>query len=354
MLVPLNVDVPMDRWPWANWAVLVATVLLSAALFSVDGESDLFSMMVLQREDFRFVQLVGHLYAHADILHLLGNMVFLFCFGNAVNAKLGHLWYLALYHVLGAMAGLGWLALGNGLFLVGASGAIMGVVGAFVVFFPKNEVKLFYWFGWFWRGTADISAYWVIGLYVAFDLWGLATAGKGDAVAYVAHVFGAAAGAGAAIGLLKLGFAQPNEHEQNLLQVLAERRGTPSRPSITGRQVRAERFETSAGSRRTGIAQPPPRPAAHRPESEDASPMVARRNVAATEAVRPPIPVDPPIAGPSAGGQASAARGVRPPTGRRPPGDVAKPTAPTATRGRTPASEAGFTPSVSPDPYDIR
>ena len=58
----------------------------------------------------RFAQLLTHVLVHADLWHLLGNMWFLFCFGNAVNAKLGHAVYLTLYFCLGAVAGLAWVA----------------------------------------------------------------------------------------------------------------------------------------------------------------------------------------------------------------------------------------------------
>src|SRR5207237_972692 len=52
-------------------------------------------------------QLVTYLFVHADFWHLFGNMLFLFCFGNAVNAKLGHLPFLGLYLLCGVLAGVG-------------------------------------------------------------------------------------------------------------------------------------------------------------------------------------------------------------------------------------------------------
>lgn len=345
MLVPLNVDVPMDRWPWANWAVIGVTVLMSAALFGAGDDSSLPDLMVLSRYDFHPVQLVGHLYAHGGILHLLGNMVFLFCFGNAVNAKLGHLWYLALYHALGVLAGLGWLMLSHGVGLVGASGAIMGVVGAFVVFFPKNDVKLFYWFGWFWRGTVDLSAYWVIGMYVVFDLWGLAMSGKGDGVAYIAHVVGAAAGAGAAVGLIKLGFGQPNEYEQNLLQVLADRRETPistrmpaDRPAnVAPRGSASVTLRTTSAS----ASAPPRRPASGAAERRQSTGM-------------PPIPMTSiPLAGPFAADESSNGPSAPP----LKPAVQGRGSSTPANRGRAPrgpVEEAGYAPAEPPSPYDVR
>ena len=77
------------------------------------------------------------------VLHLLGNLLFLFTFGNAVNAKLGHLPFLALYFGSGAFAGLAWLLLGSRVPVLGASGAIMGITGAFLVLYPLNEISYY-------------------------------------------------------------------------------------------------------------------------------------------------------------------------------------------------------------------
>ena len=49
----------------------------------------------------------------------------------------------------------------------------MGIVGVFVVLFPRNEVEVLYWFGWIWGGTASISAYWVVLFFVVCDLLGV-------------------------------------------------------------------------------------------------------------------------------------------------------------------------------------
>src|SRR6516162_1179759 len=121
-MIPLTVDVPMKRLPWANWALILATVAVSLAVpftdtkdFSLDVESGSphhLSPLVLQRERFAAYQLVTALFQHADLLHLFGNMLFLFVFGNAINAKLGHLPFLAAYLGIGAMEGLVWLAVG--------------------------------------------------------------------------------------------------------------------------------------------------------------------------------------------------------------------------------------------------
>jgi membrane associated rhomboid family serine protease len=70
---------------------------------------------LLRRDNgFRSYQLVTALFQHAGLLHLAGNMLFLFVFGNAVNAKLGHPAFLAAYLGIGVLTGVAWLALGPG------------------------------------------------------------------------------------------------------------------------------------------------------------------------------------------------------------------------------------------------
>src|SRR5262245_8590572 len=98
VMIPLTVDVPMKRLPWANWGLILATVVISLAvpytaeerlsLLSASHTIHYFSPLVLQRGDFAAYQLFTSLFQHAGLLHLFGNMLFLFVFGNAVNAKL--------------------------------------------------------------------------------------------------------------------------------------------------------------------------------------------------------------------------------------------------------------------------
>src|SRR5262249_9879509 len=122
-MLPLTVDVPMKRLPWANWGLILVTVVVSLAVPAVRGEHFIFaaeparpefSPLVLQRDRFAAYQLVTSLFQHAGFLHLFGNMVFLFVFGNAINAKLGHVGFLASYFGIGVLEGVVWLAVGHG------------------------------------------------------------------------------------------------------------------------------------------------------------------------------------------------------------------------------------------------
>lgn len=86
--------------------------------------------------------LLGHIWLHGGVIHLLGNMLFLWIFGNAVCAKIGNIRYLPIYLGLGVIAGISHLIFVGGS-VVGASGAIYGIVGMYLVFFPENEITCY-------------------------------------------------------------------------------------------------------------------------------------------------------------------------------------------------------------------
>jgi len=219
MFLPYNVDVPMRQYPIANWAVITATCAVSLWLLTLESYP---AWALNTPGSFSIVSILGSLFAHAGPIHLIGNMIFLFVFGNAVNAKLGHLPFLALYFVVGLVEGVVWSWLGSAPSL-GASGAIMGVVGAFLVFYPRNDVSVGYWFAFFAHGSFSVSACWVVAAYVAFDIWGLATGGSGG-VAYLSHVTGALTGFGLALGAAAAGLFPSERHEENILEALGVRK----------------------------------------------------------------------------------------------------------------------------------
>ncbi|MCO5172186.1 MAG: rhomboid family intramembrane serine protease [Planctomycetes bacterium] len=158
LLLPITTDhAETKRAPLANIFIVVLTCLTSiglpvaavAALVHRGGDlSDLGFVrhFMLIRGSADPLQLVGHTLLHAGGWHLLGNMVLLVCFGNPVNARLGHLRYLALYAASAAAGGLGWLLLGDGAVAIGASGAVCGVMAAFLVLFPFTRVNVLFWF----------------------------------------------------------------------------------------------------------------------------------------------------------------------------------------------------------------
>ncbi|MDQ6744195.1 MAG: rhomboid family intramembrane serine protease, partial [Candidatus Dormibacteraeota bacterium] len=130
-------------------------------------------------------------FLHAGWAHLLGNMLFLFIFGDNVEDAFGHFKYLAFYLVCGIAASLAQVALAPGSRVpgVGASGAISGVLAAYVVMFGNNRVRVI--LGIF---PAVVPAYVMIGLWIVLQfVYGAVSLGytqQSGGVAYGAHVGG--------------------------------------------------------------------------------------------------------------------------------------------------------------------
>jgi membrane associated rhomboid family serine protease len=138
-----------------------------------------------------FVTLVTYQFFHADIGHLLGNMIFLWVFGDDIERALGRWRFLVFYLAAGVIGGLVFVAYDprSSIELIGASGAIAGVVVAYVMLRPCAKITVLI-------GIIPlrISAYWVVGLFVLTQLWNLGSASKSE-VAYWCHFGGMLAGA---------------------------------------------------------------------------------------------------------------------------------------------------------------
>ena len=216
MIVPFQADVPMKRWPIANFVLIGLIILISISAIAGAERIRIDHSMVLN--GWSPSGMVGHMFLHADIVHLLGNMVFLWVFGNAICAKFGNGFYVILFLVLGILAAMTHNIM-DGAPAVGASGAINGVVGAFFIFYPINTITCFYFF-FFRGGTFTLSSMYMILLWLAFDIWG-ASSGEGN-VAYWAHIGGFIAGAGLAILALKLSLVKVEHYERSIFDVIGK------------------------------------------------------------------------------------------------------------------------------------
>jgi membrane associated rhomboid family serine protease len=234
LLIPYKADVPMMRWPIANIAILAAMAVVFALEYGMSeqtlqaGKLDAWSPNA-----WSLSRLLGHMWLHIGPVHLIGNMIFLWTFGNAVCAKIGNLTYPLVYVALGLFAGIIHMGFDSRP-AMGASGAINGIVGLYLVLYPLNSISCF-WLVFVRAGRFSLSGFWMILLWLAFDIWG-ATRG-GGMVAYWAHLGGFAAGFGTGFLLLALGWVRMDSAEKSLLQVfriqgLADRppRIDPPRP----------------------------------------------------------------------------------------------------------------------------
>ena len=139
--------------------------------------------------------LLSSIFMHGGLLHLGGNMLFLWIFGDNIEAKFGRVKYLGIYLLWGIGAGLIHVMgdTSTGIPAVGASGAISGVLGAYLVIFPHARVKTFLMLGFFWR-MLHIKAMYFLPFWLIFQnllpffIGGFGVAGGG--VAYLAHIGG--------------------------------------------------------------------------------------------------------------------------------------------------------------------
>ncbi|MDP1661544.1 MAG: rhomboid family intramembrane serine protease, partial [Phycisphaerales bacterium] len=179
---------------------------------AMTGESQIYAK---SPDNWGAVTLLTYQFLHAGFLHLIGNMLFLWVFGPAVEDRFGRVGFLLFYLVGGALAGLAH-ALFEASPVIGASGAIAAVTGAFLVLFPRTHIKVFLFF--VMVGVIELPAWIFLALAVAKDLWGLGTHGEG--VAFLAHLGGYTVGATVAVALL-LTRALPDE-DWSLLAVFKQ------------------------------------------------------------------------------------------------------------------------------------
>ncbi len=142
--------------------------------------------------------LFSSLFLHGGWMHLLGNMLFLWIFGDNVEHRLGRLCYVLFYLGAGVAATLFFAIFvpGSLVPLVGASGAISGVLGCYFLWFPRNRVRTFVFLFPILMTTLFIPARWVLGFYLMVDnlLPFLVNRGGGGGVAHGAHIGGFIAG----------------------------------------------------------------------------------------------------------------------------------------------------------------
>jgi membrane associated rhomboid family serine protease len=136
------------------------------------------------------------MFMHGGWLHLIGNMWFFWIFGNNIEDSTGRLRFVVFYLLCGTVAGLtqSLISPGSGVPMVGASGAISGVMGAYVVLYPRVRVHLLIFLG-FYVTTIAVPAYLMLGYWFLLQIVGGGLAKEMGGTAFFAHVGGFVAGA---------------------------------------------------------------------------------------------------------------------------------------------------------------
>ena len=206
MILPIRTSIRPSRTPYTNYALIAANVAIFLLQHHIDPHTHNLafrpwvSQLMLTPAYPHLWQFVSYAFLHGSLMHIIGNMFFLYLFGNNVNDKLGHVGYLCLY-----LAGAVFSAVGHTLIslnpVLGASGAVAAVTGAYLVLFPQTLITVVYWF--FFIGTMDLPAFYFIGFKLIF--WDNVLERRIPNVAYEAHLAGYAFGIAAMLIMLATG-----------------------------------------------------------------------------------------------------------------------------------------------------
>lgn len=211
-MIPLHDDNPSRTFPTVTISLIVLCVLVFLWQLSLDqaaGKVAVYSLGMIPavlfdiqhlRPDLvtvpAWATLVTSMFLHGGWLHLLGNMLYLWIFGNNVEDAMGHGRFIAFYLVCGILAALA-QAIPNPsspVPMVGASGAISGVLGAYLLLYPHARVLVLIPLG-FIITTWRIKAGWVLGFWFLIQLISnMASTGHAGGVAFGAHLGGFIAG----------------------------------------------------------------------------------------------------------------------------------------------------------------
>ena len=184
------------RFPLVTTAIIVVNALVF--LLELNGGDAFVSQWSVIPADIvagrNWINIITAMFMHAGWLHIIGNMVFLHAFGPEVEDAMGRAGYLVFYLISGLVASLAQIAAmaHSTVPNLGASGAIAGVMGAFIVTYPRDRIKILVFFWWLFRLTA-IPAAVLIGFWFLIQLFsqvGAVASAQSGGVAYMAHVGG--------------------------------------------------------------------------------------------------------------------------------------------------------------------
>ena len=203
-MLPIRDHIPSERIPYVTYALIAINIAVFAwqygALQDVRSSNEFLINYafwpILFDQGEGMAGLFTHMFLHGGFMHLAGNMLFLWIFGDNMEEECGHLPFLGFYILSGlAAAYLQYLPSPESRIpMVGASGAIAGVMGGYLLLFPKARVDIFIFFIVFIR-IIPVPSFIVLGVWMAMQvLNGLGSDLNGGGTAYWAHVGGFIAG----------------------------------------------------------------------------------------------------------------------------------------------------------------
>ncbi|MEO0123130.1 MAG: rhomboid family intramembrane serine protease [candidate division WOR-3 bacterium] len=204
-MIPLKDEIESQTRPVVTYIILAINIIIYIYEFLLGPykEQFIYQFGTIPYDLFNpkglspYLTIFSSMFTHANFMHLAGNMLFLWVFADNVEDLLGHIKFLIFYLIWGiAAVFLHSLTTPNSRIpMVGASGAISGVMGAYLIFFPKARILSLIPLGFFLR-IAYLPSLFFIGIWFLYQfLLGFVSIGmKGGGVAYFAHIGGFVAG----------------------------------------------------------------------------------------------------------------------------------------------------------------
>jgi membrane associated rhomboid family serine protease len=197
-MIPLRDVIPSRTTPYITVTIIILNVL--AWLFELALPADVRTLFLqvygVVPADFHATTLITSMFLHGGWMHVLGNMWYLWIFGDNVEDRLGHGRFIVFYLLCGIIAALGQIAIDpqSTLPTIGASGAIAGVMGAYFVLYPRSRVLTLIPLIIFWE-IIELPAIVLLGFWFVIQLFSAGTIAVtastgGGGVAFAAHVAG--------------------------------------------------------------------------------------------------------------------------------------------------------------------
>jgi len=202
-MIPLRDVIPSRTWPGVTVALVALNVLVYLRELGLsEGELEIFVRAHgLVPAHFNWLDVVSSMFVHGGLMHLVGNMLYLWIFGDNCEDRMGHGRFLIFYLLCGITAALAQVVVSTDSLvpMVGASGAVAGVMGAYFVLYPRSRVLTLFPFPLM---LIEIPAIYLLGLWFVMQfvsgLGSLAPPAEGQlagGVAFWAHIAGFGAGA---------------------------------------------------------------------------------------------------------------------------------------------------------------
>src|SRR6266571_2942301 len=201
-MIPLRDVIPSRTTPYITITIIVLNAL--AWLFEVSLPHDVLNEFLtiygVVPAYFSWPTLITSMFLHGSWSHVIGNMWYLWIFGDNVEDRVGHGRFIVFYLVCGIAAGLGQIAMdpASTLPTIGASGAIAGVMGAYFVLYPRSRVltliPLFFWWEIFELPALVLLGFWFLMQLFSAGAIAATAHSAGGGVAFMAHVAGFVAG----------------------------------------------------------------------------------------------------------------------------------------------------------------